>query len=95
MYCRPLVKTFAISDVVYDWARLERPTPTPTDLPTLMVENLSRSRQVITRTLEEELEESESISSSSEFALETEFAMEYENGETENGAGIGMAFRQA
>ena len=39
------LKTYAISDVNYDWSRLERPTSTPKDLPTLMVENLSRSRQ--------------------------------------------------
>ena len=40
-----IVETYAISDVVYDWSRMERPTPTPSNLPTLIIDNYSRSRQ--------------------------------------------------
>ena len=39
------LKTYTISNVVYDWSRLERPTATPRDMPTLMIDNYSRSRQ--------------------------------------------------
>ena len=55
------LKSYSISDVVYDWARLQRPTKKPTDLPTLMIDNHSRSRQTITRTLTQEEEGTQSI----------------------------------
>ena len=40
------LKDYSISNIVYDWARLERPAAEPKDLPSLMIENYSRSRQV-------------------------------------------------
>ena len=40
------LKDYSISNIVYDWARLERPAAKPKDLPSLMIENYSRSRQV-------------------------------------------------
>ena len=88
------LKTYTISDVTYDWSRLERPTATPTDLPTLMVENFSRSRQVITRTLEEELEETRTVSFSSENAFNLELGLENEI-DDDNGAEFGMSFSAA
>ena len=70
------LKTYHISDVAYDWSRLERPTATPKDLPTLMIDNYSRSQQIITRTLEERTEVTNSVSFTSENAINVDFQAE-------------------
>ena len=85
------LKTYAIGDVVYDWSRLERPTATPRDLPTLMIDNYSRSRQVITRTLEETTEETKSVSISTEQSIDLEISLETEV-DDDNSASMELAF---
>ena len=74
------LKAYTISDVVYDWARLKRPTKKPQDLPTLMIENHSRIRQVITRTLGEEIAEAESFTITKAKSFDISMEVEGEKG---------------
>ena len=79
-----LLKAYSISEVVYDWARLKRPTKKPHDLPTLMIENHSRSRQVITRTLTEENTETDTFTMTNAKSFDISLEGEKGNGEEDD-----------